>query len=246
MLFATIYTYEPSNAFYNTTAKYEPKVEAQRRDVADDIQRAFLEQHPSFAQTLFLNESRYLPRLFTVASEPDGTKVTFRPYLKPPFMEAADTVSLSFRKEATFHPWEIEPGRFRSDTLIEVEVHAEQIEGNKREISETFPCAEKTPDTTTCLRMYEHDYTDLWSLSFTEAGFPGQNQRSFARELYFSFVTISTLGHGDIVPITDTARFLVVAEALFGPVILSLFLNSLARSRTDSPPGPSASSFVAK
>lgn len=45
---------------------------------------------------------------------------------------------------------------------------------------------------------------------------------------YFSSVTITTLGFGDIVPITNKARILVSLEAIIGVVIIGLFLNSLA------------------
>ena len=46
--------------------------------------------------------------------------------------------------------------------------------------------------------------------------------------LYLSVVTITTLGYGDIVPITPLARFFTGIEALGGIVLIGLFLNSLA------------------
>ena len=46
---------------------------------------------------------------------------------------------------------------------------------------------------------------------------------------YFSIVTITTLGYGDIVPMTGWARGLVSAEALFGILMAGLFLNATAR-----------------
>ena len=53
---------------------------------------------------------------------------------------------------------------------------------------------------------------------------------SFRRMLYFSIVTITTLGYGDIVPLTDQARVLVGIEALLGVVLIGLFLNALTQS----------------
>jgi hypothetical protein len=59
--------------------------------------------------------------------------------------------------------------------------------------------------------------------------------------LYFSFVTLATLGYGDIFPVTPTARMLTVIEAVVGQfyvaVVVSLLVGSLiARSQTREPP----------
>jgi hypothetical protein len=50
------------------------------------------------------------------------------------------------------------------------------------------------------------------------------------RMLYLSVTVITTLGFGDIVPITTAARLLVSAEAILGVVVIGLFLNALART----------------
>ena len=59
-------------------------------------------------------------------------------------------------------------------------------------------------------------------------GFPSEVRGSFVRMLYLSAVTITTLGYGDIVPLTTRARLLVTAEAVLGIIVIGLFLNSLA------------------
>lgn len=48
----------------------------------------------------------------------------------------------------------------------------------------------------------------------------------FERMLYVSVVTITTLGFGDVVPITPAARRLVMVEAVLGVVLIGLFLNA--------------------
>jgi len=53
----------------------------------------------------------------------------------------------------------------------------------------------------------------------------------FQRMLYLSAVTVTTLGYGDIVPLTTTTRLLVASEAVFGVVIAGLFLNAVARRK---------------
>lgn len=51
---------------------------------------------------------------------------------------------------------------------------------------------------------------------------------SFSTSLYFSFITITTLGYGDIVPANEATRFLVMVLAFSGILLTGLFLNSLA------------------
>jgi voltage-gated potassium channel len=45
--------------------------------------------------------------------------------------------------------------------------------------------------------------------------------------LYFSLTTITTLGYGDIVPVTSAARILCGAEAVIGQLYLAVFIGRL-------------------
>jgi hypothetical protein len=63
------------------------------------------------------------------------------------------------------------------------------------------------------------------------SGLPDQ----FSRMLYFSAVSATTLGFGDIVPVTTLSRSFVTLEAILGVVFAGLFLNSLARRRPSEP-----------
>ena len=60
------------------------------------------------------------------------------------------------------------------------------------------------------------------------SGFPSEASGSFFRMLYFSAITITTVGFGDIVPITPLSRFLVAFEAVLGIVLAGFFLNAIA------------------
>lgn len=61
----------------------------------------------------------------------------------------------------------------------------------------------------------------------------GVNGYSFNEDFwslfYFSTVTITTLGFGDIVPITRSSRLLVSSESILGVIFIGLFLNALFR-----------------
>ena len=54
------------------------------------------------------------------------------------------------------------------------------------------------------------------SFSFPEKGFRGESMRFE----YFSFITITTLGYGDITPVTDKATALALIEAVVGQIYL--------------------------
>jgi hypothetical protein len=46
--------------------------------------------------------------------------------------------------------------------------------------------------------------------------------------IYFSVIVITTLGLGDILPLSSLARLLVGLEAISGITLIGLFLNALA------------------
>jgi hypothetical protein len=53
------------------------------------------------------------------------------------------------------------------------------------------------------------------------------------QSVYFSAVTITTLGYGDITPQTESARILAALEAVLGIVTIGLFLNAVARQSNE-------------
>jgi hypothetical protein len=51
---------------------------------------------------------------------------------------------------------------------------------------------------------------------------------------YFSFVTLSTLGYGDITPLTKPARNLAALEAIFGQLYLAVLISRLVSQQAVS------------
>ena len=45
--------------------------------------------------------------------------------------------------------------------------------------------------------------------------------------LYYSAVTITTLGYGEITPVSENARMLAAVEALFGQLFIAVVLAKL-------------------
>jgi len=58
-----------------------------------------------------------------------------------------------------------------------------------------------------------------------------QKQELFFQMWYFSMVTLTTLGYGDITPITMTARSFVILEAMTGQFYLAILIASLIGRR---------------
>lgn len=62
--------------------------------------------------------------------------------------------------------------------------------------------------------------------------------------IYFSFITLTTVGYGDVHPVHPVVRSLAVAEALVGQLYLAILIGSLvgmalqARSEADESQGP--------
>ena len=50
---------------------------------------------------------------------------------------------------------------------------------------------------------------------------------NFADAVYYSYVTLTTLGYGDISPVTPIARFLVYIEAVIGVFYMAILVASL-------------------
>jgi hypothetical protein len=77
-----------------------------------------------------------------------------------------------------------------------------------------------------------------------EADLP--DPRQFSTISYFSFVTMTTLGYGDIGPLTPAARSLVTLEALLGQLFLAVLIARLValhimhetEAESNSTPGP--------
>lgn len=75
----------------------------------------------------------------------------------------------------------------------------------------------------------EKMHRNLIAYTYAINGMPIKD--NFVRMLYLSAVTITTLGYGDIVPLSTKARFLVAFESVLGLVFIGLFLGFLNKSK---------------
>ena len=74
--------------------------------------------------------------------------------------------------------------------------------------------------------------------SFLDGGRPvgSAGRHSLVPELfYLSLVTVSTLGYGDILPVTPQARMLAALEAIIGPLYLAVLIARLVGLQASRP-----------
>jgi hypothetical protein len=82
---------------------------------------------------------------------------------------------------------------------------------------------------TGCFRLDPEMVARMVAYADAVEGLPGRASGSFWRMFYLSAVTITTLGYGDILPITALARILVSSEAIAGTIIIGLYLWALTQ-----------------
>ena len=56
--------------------------------------------------------------------------------------------------------------------------------------------------------------------------------------LYFSFITLTTVGYGDIAPVSGAARMLAMLEATTGTIYVAVLISRLVSLYSASPPPP--------
>jgi hypothetical protein len=66
-----------------------------------------------------------------------------------------------------------------------------------------------------------------WVLGQIHSGMFSDTDLSRSGAIYFSFVTLATLGYGDIVPRTDVARGLAIVEGVGGQLFLAVLVARL-------------------
>jgi voltage-gated potassium channel len=64
------------------------------------------------------------------------------------------------------------------------------------------------------------------SFVFTVGPVSSHSMNNF-NALYFSFTTLSTVGYGDIIPVSGVARMLAMVEAVFGMFYVTLLIARL-------------------
>ena len=86
----------------------------------------------------------------------------------------------------------------------------------------------RTSSQTGILFMPVATYESLRRFDIAGTGDPSYASGSFLRMIYLSAVTVTTLGFGDITPVSEDARLYVALEAVLGVIFVGVFLSRLA------------------
>jgi hypothetical protein len=87
----------------------------------------------------------------------------------------------------------------------------------------------------TCGMLYNVIY-DVHPASFIfSAGGPNSQQQAIPILMYFSLTTLSTIGFGDITPVTLQARYIAVAEGITGQFYLAILVARLVSMQMTQP-----------
>ena len=78
-----------------------------------------------------------------------------------------------------------------------------------------------------------------WPGALGVAGVAAPAAPSLATAIYYSFVTLATLGYGDVVPKTEVARGLAVFEAVGGQLYIAVMIARLVGAQLQAPNGGS-------
>lgn len=228
--FAILYFAVPEG-FYHGAGKYDETVVQQTEALAQSLKRTYLaeaglppEKSVSLRDEIFGTPQLPLQR-FRIVLEPYHIQVRVDgefPRRDKPGATWFGTASLDLGELYFAHPAKLgDPNE-----ILDVYVTPTIIEGADIDLASVFPCRSGRG---TCLRMTDADCTSFIYFQEVAAGHLTDEQNSYLRMLYFSAVTITTLGYGDIVPVNTFTRGLVTVEVVFGPLLFGLFLNSLVK-----------------
>jgi hypothetical protein len=73
-----------------------------------------------------------------------------------------------------------------------------------------------------------------WPGSFSDAG-ATSDHFPLSTAIYYSFVTLATLGYGDVTPRTEVARGLAVLEAVGGQLYIAVMIARLVGAQLQAP-----------
>jgi hypothetical protein len=254
--FGLIYYLLPDH-FYHSTGSFDPAIARQRqhlsRSIADDLQNRYC-GGPRQTDGFTVTNTISLDGDAAIAYE--DTAYHAAAFLTLPFsmwVKAGDSSAYGFNGDVQVMV--IAETAYSESTLAMarrtnlypaafVAVNVHQGKPVPHDVNPVYARAESLAHST----FGDHAYVKysnvlgIWRYIAASRGQTGYSDASIGRAMYLSAVTITTLGYGDIVPMTDAGRLLVATEAVLGVVLAGLFLNALARQTTlatrNPPSGP--------
>ena len=245
--FAIVFQVMPFHSFYDSNIQREPSIAGQANRLSQDLTQAMDSRMTNFEWSSPAGPIRVRSVTVYVApiqSSPSGLQIDVSgsesggnigtTQVGGGFQEAY-TLDLSTEPNLTIPP--------NGPALYSVVAILTSPAGSSFEppvglLFPTYGGAVQISDTSAEFYMSGHTLGELSNFYLAAQGDPKTASDPFLRMLYFSVITVTTLGFGDITPVSSAARLAVSVEAILGVVLIGLFLNALGRriglSRTNS------------
>lgn len=232
-VFALALTLLPPDSLHDTNTGFERSTVRGRNELGDDFTAAVRDRLPEKTPWRWRGRTYFIPRnslRIVEVFRPEGEQITVE--LEGQFVGHGETrtyrvpISLSFSGKLTAEgpepkiAYPAEPGPERAS------------DGPRPPLPLLLPppVPVKPGSEATYLAVPKQVDAMLQSHRQAAEGDPYYASGRYWRMLYISATTITTLGLGDVTPVTDEARLLVGVEALLGIVTIGLFLNDLAKT----------------
>ena len=232
--FALLYSLAFPNSFRHSTLAYEPAAREERRQLAEDIRLDLINQNNAANNLIAKWEDKVIWMNTISLNLDDATVDDEEMYfsISCVYYQAGSgsTAKINTVNRAMFH------------LAMPIKPEAEDEEFAYRKVRIVNSGESPVP----YYILFRHSFQGMpfarlesyWGISKWQShqierqaiyirGLTGSFD-DFLTMLYFSAVTITTLGFGDIVPVTGMSRFTVGIEATWGIFVVGLFLNSLA------------------
>ena len=239
------------NSFYHSTSQYEPYIIEQKADILlsfeNDIKENFREYHHN-------DIIKYNNVLFDINSIDaigidnlgDDLEISLRYSIDGKELDYSVPARIKIRNDSFINYVLDGETRWLSDIICDVsELNTDRKIGpgdwsytDVKFASLVFPSkkaklSNSEPTAFNIITVNKSTTEKITNYKKALKGFPNKIYGNYFRMLYLSVVTITTLGYGDIVPITDYSRFLIALESIMGVILIGLFLNSLSYSNKD-------------
>ena len=233
-LFAALYSFLPHGSFYHPTVKYDikyfnhdaKKVIAELNDILSTQIKVNIEYQKANIELSDFN-------VFNINIEeyPESVSIFYSVEFKYPKQDS---------KQNTYSFSDYIQLEIKSYFSVNNDYYVYQIKNtNKKFINDyilpmvNYYSLFSDPETNKLqdyLKLNENIYQKIVNIGNAYEGFPDQLHGHFIRMLYFSTGIATTITFGDITPITDLAKIMVIIQNIFTLIFIALLIDYIVDS----------------
>lgn len=236
-IFGFVYAQMPLH-FYSSTIKHEPLFNSERLELAESIRKYLQSNYDNSIKPKLVSLYNSIPiiKIFVDSVEYDENKdsIFFNTGILPLFTKHNENdlldTSLTCKVEMLkYNELRIGPSLYIYNRSYPIKVSQVQtFSTSYKWMNESILFGDKLKDSYYMGNIPDELEEKVFNFISTAKGFPVDKYRNLIRMNYFSIVTITTLGYGDIAPVSSLSRALVGFESIWGIVMIGLFINSLS------------------